>query len=168
MCEKEKEYFEYLSKKYPIKERYINILTQIQDILEALCIMDYVNINTDLLGLALLDYFEDVERLKEYEGIDRVNVDKIYSYETFWLLKRKPIQIANNQISEEYLHINEKVLTFILIAKMLGETGKGYDDINPKLRGFIDLIYYNLKYRLFTQQSLELMVSGFICGCNFK
>lgn len=166
MC-KERDYFEYLIQQYPVKERYVNILTQIQDVLEALDIMDYVNINTGLLGQAILDYFEDIDRLKKYENIDKVNVDKIYAYETYWLLKRKPIQIVNNQIDVKYLHINEKVLTFILIAKILREANKSYDDINPKMISFVELLFYNMKYRLLTQKTLELTISAFICGCSF-
>ncbi len=165
--EDKKEYFKKLAEKYPIEERYKNLLTQIQDVVESLGIMEYIQINTALLGQAVLDYFEDIDRVKEYEGIDKINVDKIYAYETFWLLKRKPIQIVNEDKSFQYLHINEKVFTFILIAKLLVEMGKGYDDQNEKIFSFIELIYYNFKYRLFSQKTIELMISGFFCGCCF-
>ncbi len=168
MCDKNQDYIIHLKDTYPFEQRYINILTQIQDILEALDIMDFVNINTDLLGQAILDYFEDIDRLKKYEDIKKVNVDKIYSYQTYWLIKRKPIQITDNDIAKEYLHINEKVFTCLLIIKMLTETHKGFDDVNPKMSSFIELIYYNFKYRTYTQKTLELMVSSFICGCSFK
>ncbi len=164
----EKKYFKRLKETYPFKERYQNLLAQIQDVLEALQIMDYVNINTDLLGQAVLDYFEDIDKLKVYEKIDRTNVDKIYSYETYWLLKRKPIQITDDNIDFKYIHINEKVCLFILMAKMLKEAGKDYNDSNSKMHPFIDLLFYNFKYRQFTQKSLELMVSAFICGCSFN
>lgn len=167
VAEEKKEYFKKLAQKYPIQERYKNLLTQIQDVLESLGIMNYIQINTGLLGQAVLDYFEDIDRVKEYEDIKKINVDKIYAYETFWLLKRKPIQIICEENTQQYLHINEKVFTFILIAKMLAEMKKGYDDQNDKIASFIELIYYNLKYRLFSQKTLELMISGFFCGCSF-
>lgn len=165
---KNKEYFQQLIQIYPFEERYTNVLTQIQDVLEALGILDQVSVDTDLLGQAIVDYFEDVDRLKKYEDIDRVNVDKIYAYETFWLLKRKPIQIIDSNIGVQHLHINEKVFAFIMIAKMLKEMQKEFDDTNPRMLSLIDLIYYNFKYRLYTQKTLELMISGFFCGCSFS
>ena len=58
--ERKKEYFQELIQVYPFEERYRNILTQIQDILEALGVLDQVSINTDLLGQAILDYFVDI------------------------------------------------------------------------------------------------------------
>lgn len=166
--EKSQEFFEYLVKQYPVESRFKSILTQIQDILESLGIMDYVQINTDILGQAIVDYFEDVDRLKRYEDIERINVDKIYGYEVYWLIKRKPIQLVKADIPIEYLYINEKVCTIILVAKMLVEMKKGSDEPNPRISSFLSLIYYNFKYRLFTQKSLELMVEAFFCGCSFK
>lgn len=168
MTEEERlEYINYLINTYPIEERYQNILTQMQDVLEALNLMKYIDINTSLLGQAIIDYFEDIDRLKKFEDIDKTNVDKIYAYETFWLLRRKPIQIVDNNIGMSFTHINEKVLTFILIAKMIGEVGKNSDDRNPKLEPFVELIYYNFKFRIFTQKSLEFAISAFFCGSSF-
>lgn len=168
MTEEERsEYVNYLINTYPIEERYKNILMQMQDVLEALDLMKYIDINTSLLGQAIIDYFEDIDRLKKFEDIDKINVDKIYAYETFWLLRRKPIQIVDNNIGISFTHINEKVFTFILIAKMIGEIGKNSDDINPKLESFVELIYYNFKFRIFTQKSLEFVISAFFCGCSF-
>lgn len=166
--EKKREYYQQLIEIYPFEERFRNILTQIQDVLEALGVLEQVTINTDLLGQSIIDYFDDIDRLKRYEDIDKVNVDKIYGYETYWLLKRKPIQIIEGEVSVEFLHINEKVFTFILIAKMLKEMQKGFDDTNPRMFSLIDLIYYNFKYRLHTQKTLELLISGFFCGCAFS
>lgn len=162
------EFYKYLVATYPIKERVTNILTQIQDVLEAMELMDYVNINTQVLGKAIFDYFEDIDRLKKYEGMDKINVEKIYAYETYWLIRRQPIQIVVDDIDEKYLHINEKVFTFILLAKMFRELNVDYDDTNPRLAKFIELLFYNFKYRLFTQKSLEMMISAFFCGASFQ
>lgn len=165
--EKELEHIHELNEKFKIKERYENTLTQIQDVLEALGLIDKVTVSTKLLGQAILDYFEDINRLKEFEGIEKANVDKIYGYQTFWLLRNKPIQIIDKDIEYKYLHINEKVFSMILISKMLAEAGVDYDDVNPRLLSFMKLVYYNFKYRIYTQQSLELIASAFFCGCAF-
>ena len=166
--EERQEYIKYLLETYPIEQRYENILIQMQDMLEALDIMAYVEINTSLLGQAIIDYFEDIDKLKKYEKIDKINVDKIYAYETFWLLRRKPIQIINQDLDINFIHINEKIFTCILIAKMIGEIGRNFDEYNAKLESFIELIYYNFKFRIYTQKSLETVVSAFICGSCFS
>lgn len=166
--EKELEHIRFLMEKYDFEKRYENLLIQMQDILEGLGILDKVEINTDLLGQAVLNYFEDVDRLKEFEDIKRTNEDKIYGYETFWLLRDKPIQITDNNMSYEYLYVNEKVFTWMLISKMLKEANIDPDSSNPRLMPFLKLLYYNFKFRNFTQQSLEMMVTAFFCGCKFE
>lgn len=163
-----KEHYTQLAQKYGIQERYQNTLTQVQDILEGLGILEKVNVDTRLLGVAILNYFEDIDRLKEFEGIERANVEKIYAYEAFWFLRAKPIQLLDNSVEMKYLHINEKVCTAILISKMCKEMERGYDTQNDRILSFLDLLYYNFKYRLYTQQSLEVMISAFFCGCSFK
>lgn len=166
--EKDMEHIKYLKGKYDFENRFKNLLTQIQDVLEALEILDKVKVNTDLLGQAVLNYFEDVERLKAFEGINRTNEDKIYGYETFWLLRDKPIQIIDEDIIYENLYINEKVFVLILTSKMLREVGIAPDSENPRLLNFMNLMYYSFKFRLYSQQMLELMISAFFCGCAFK
>lgn len=166
--EKDLEHIRYLMGKYDFEKRYKNLLIQIQDVLEALGILDKVEINTDLLGQAVLNYFEDVDRLKNFADIKRPNEDKIYGYETFWLLRDKPIQITDSNMPYEYLYINEKVFTWILISKMLKEAHIGIDSNNRRLGSFLKLMYYNFRFRNFTQQSLELMITAFFCGCEFK
>ena len=100
--EKEQEHIHYLMEKYSFEKRFRNLLVQMQDVLEALGILDKVTINTELLGQAVLNYFEDVDRLKSFEGIERTNEDKIYGYETFWLLRDKPIQIIDSAMPYEF------------------------------------------------------------------
>lgn len=169
MTNEGQEYMSYLLKTYPVRERYTHILTQMQDILEAMGVLDKVYINTFILGKAVLDYFEDVDKLKKYEGIEHINVDKIYGYETFWLLRRSPIQFSNEQeIDSKYLHINEKVFVAIMIAKMLREQNIKADDCGDGLMSFMELLYYNFKYRTYTQKSLELAISAFFCGCKMS
>jgi len=158
----------YLLGKFPngkIYNRFRNILNQVQDILEGMDIIDSVQVNTDVLELAVLDYFEDIDRLKSYQGIPRVNVEKIYSYGAFWFLRRGPIQIIDPNLAQEHLHINEKVCVAIILPKMLAEMGFLATHEDGKIFSLLDLIYYNFKYRTFTQHSLELMIEAFFCGC---
>lgn len=163
--EKETSFYQDLVQLYPFEKRFQHLLQEIQDILERMNVTDEVTVNTDLLGKAIVDYFEDVDRLKRYEGIERINVAKIYAYETFWLVKRSPIQLRRNDLAADFLSINEKVFTCMLLAKMFREAGKSYD-YHPAVVELYDLILYNLKYRGYNQKSLELMVTAFLCGCS--
>lgn len=166
--EKDLEHIKYLEATYPMGERFRTILTQIQDLLEALNLMEKVRIDKRLLGEAILNYFEDIDRLKDFSEIDRANVNKIYSYEVFWILREKPIQIICDDMDVKFVHINEKICVALLFSNMLAEKNKGYDDYNADALSFMELLLYNFKYRVFSQKSLELMVSGFFCGCGFK
>ena len=56
----------------------------------------------------ILDYFTDIARLKDYQDIERANVDKIYGYELFWFLRRHPIQLLEGV--PDNFDINEKWL----------------------------------------------------------
>lgn len=157
-----------LAEKYPIEERYSSFLEQIQDILTEMGIIDQVTINAKLLGKAVVDYFEDIDRLKSFEDIPRVNVDKIYSYGIYWIMRRHPIRICDMSLDERFWYINEKVCIAILIPKLFAEMGMSMQAENPRFKGFLNLLYYNLKYRLYTQQSLELMIEAFFCGYSVK
>lgn len=169
MTNEEQEYIKYLLSTYPVEQRFTHLLTQIQDILEAMGILDIISINTVVLGKAVLDYFEDIDRLKKYEGIKKINVDKIYGYETFWLLRRSPIQlIADKNLDPKYLHINEKVFVAMLTAKILKEKNIRPDVCCESLLPFMNLLYYNFKYRVYTQKSLEMAVTAFFCGCELS
>jgi hypothetical protein len=148
-----------------IEKRFENLLLQMQELLKGMGIIDKVNINTDLLELAVFDYFEDIYRLKEFQGIDRVNVDKIYSYGAYWILRRNPIQLIDTSLEPEYIHINEKICVAITIPKMLEEMGITATGDSERIKGFLELLYYNFRFRTFTQQSLELMIEAFFCGC---
>lgn len=44
------EHYAQMAKKYPIKTRFENTLTQIQGVLEAMDLLDHVTVDTHLLG----------------------------------------------------------------------------------------------------------------------
>ena len=52
--------------------------------------------------------------------------------------------------------------------KLFAEMGMSMQMKNSRFKGFLDLLYYNLKYRLYTQQTLELMIEAFFCGYSVK
>lgn len=118
---------------------------------------------------AIMDYFSDVQRLKEYQGIEHINDIKIKAYETFWLLQRKPLQLKGQLEDDKYLYINEKFILTRLTSFMLAE------DINRPILGeshvafknFLNTLYYYLKFRKCDAQAIELMLLAFKAGNLF-
>lgn len=167
--------YRYLLDAFPgnvIPDRYASLLKQIEVILDSMGLTNEdVMINTELLDFVVLDYFADIHRLKRFHGIELANVQKIYAYTFFWFLRKKPLQ-QKKALSENLLFLNEKVAMCMLIPKLFVELGLSYpdkpDEAKRMMKGFRELLYYNIKYRTFTQQSLELMIQAFMAGCHMN
>ena len=82
-----------------ILSRFSKLLTEMQQYVKSLHAANYAYVNTKLLAKAIIDYFEDIEKLKLFEGMDRINESKIYAYEAYWLLRRNPIQVVSQELS---------------------------------------------------------------------
>lgn len=118
------------------------------------------------LAHAVMDYFSDIQRLKEYQKIEHVNEIKIKAYETFWLLKRKPIQLKEQLEDDRMLYVNEKFLLARLTSFMLGENMNIplVGDKATAYKNYLDTLYYYLKFRRCDAQSIELMLLAFQAG----
>ena len=162
---------EYLSKHNidndRIASRYVSILEMIDTFIVTEGIGQNVIVDRELLKTAVCDYFVDIARVKDFHGITLVNTEKIYGYMAYWLLKRKPIQVK--LLFPESAFINELFITAFLVSSMLTEKNISHTQCaqNAAFTQFQSLLYYNLKYRLVTQQSLELMIEAFFCGYGF-
>ena len=94
------------------------------------------------------------------------NEVKIKAYETFWLLKRRPLQLKAQLEDDKWLYINEKFLLARIASFILR------DNINIPLTkekkeaftNFLDTLYYYLKFRKTDAQAIELMLLGFDAG----
>lgn len=149
-----------------IKSRIEQISQEMLDFLAINELEEIAYIHDMALTHAVMDYFSDIQRLKDYQKIEHVNEIKIKAYETFWLLKRKPLQLVGQIDNDKYLYVNEKFLLTRLTSFMLG------DNINMPIigeksiafRNFLDTLYYYLKFRRCDAQSLELMLLAFKAG----
>jgi hypothetical protein len=123
---------------------------------------DDIILNERVLLHVILDYFTDITRLKEFHQIERVNKDKIFSYEISWFLKRKPIQVLKND-REELVYVNEKFILGILVNHL---TEGKIDDFsgNNILVSFCDILLYYLKYRDCEPKVLEMLIMSFKAG----
>ena len=152
---------EHLARRYRFIREAIHLFVTEQGIVRN------VDLDDKLLKTAITAYYDDIIRIKNYHNIERVNFAKIYGYSAYWLLKRKPLHITTPYAGSEF--INEQFITSFLISNMLSE--KGIKEIKnaslPKFLEFQNLLFYNIKYRPVSQQSLELMVEAFFTGCDF-
>ena len=76
-----------------IEERLKQLYTEMSSFIKENGLQDIVFIQEMALNHAVMDYFSDIQRLKDYQKIEHINEVKIKAYETYWLLKRKPLQL---------------------------------------------------------------------------
>lgn len=152
--------------KETIDSRINQFVSEMTEFIKANSLEEYTRIDEFAVGHAVMDYFSDIQRLKDYQEIEHANEFKIKAYETFWLLQRKPIQIVKELKNDVWLYVNEKFLLNRLASFMLRE------NINVTLIGsrekafksYLDTLYYSLKFRRCDKQSLELMLLSFEAG----
>lgn len=71
-----------------IESRIQQISQEMLDFLNTNNLEHVTYIHQMALTHAIMDYFSDVQRLKDYQQIEHVNDIKIKADETFWLFKR--------------------------------------------------------------------------------
>lgn len=126
--------------------------------------------NERILSQTLLDYYSDIERLKEFHDIKRIRTEKIFAYTISWLIKRKPLQYRDNFIEEKDIFINERFAAYMLLNECICSDNQLVPpDCQNKLNEYIKLLLYHLKYRECSPKTLELAISSFKMGtCVIK
>jgi len=168
-------HYQFLLQYFPANKmpnRFMYLWTDTVKVIESIGLEDKVRIDEESFQMFILDYFTDIARLKDFQDIERANVDKIYGYELFWFLRRHPIQLLEGV--PDNFDINEKVAIGVFLPRILVEAGLPCnkdgqsEDFRARLGDFVNLLFYNLKHRAYTQQSLELAIEAFLCGsdCN--
>ncbi|MDR1803971.1 MAG: hypothetical protein LBQ94_10225 [Treponema sp.] len=167
------EFYQFLFKYFTrskIESRYVSLWADIVKVMEGIGHEDKFRIDEESFKLFILDYFTDTARLKDFHDIERTNVNKIYGYGLYWFLRRHPIHPLEGIPSN--FAINERVALGVFLPRIMKEAGLPLyvkeaqnESYKKRLRVFIDLLFYNLRFRTYTQQSLELMIEAFRCGC---
>ena len=109
-----------------IQNRLMQLDQEMKEFLNVNNLNDIAYVNQMALSHAVMDYFSDIQRLKEYQKIEHVNEIKIKAYETFWLLKRKPIQLKVQLEEDSFLYVNEKSRIYIYPNIEKGAEGELY------------------------------------------
>jgi hypothetical protein len=146
-----------------IESRYEVLLSALDEFIKKMEYTDSVFINETLLMYSLLDYFADISRVKSFHKIKRVNEIKITAYETYWLLKRKPLQIESKH--KEYAFVNEQFALSHIVSFLVENRNSGFELMGSKnLDFFANTLFYFLKYRLYDAQTIELFLLSFKAG----
>lgn len=145
------------------EKRFTALLNDILEFIDEAGLKGKVVVNELALGYMLVDYFEDIRRLKIFHNIEHINSIKIVSYTSYWFLRRKPIQLLVQE--KELVYVNERfVLAYIM------DFLSGNDQVpvllreNEGLKSFSESLFYFLKYRLREANSLEMILTAFFAG----
>lgn len=151
-----------------IEKRFSDLNEMYEKFIDDMEIRNDVRVDPLILMHAIMDYFTDISRLKDFHKIRLTNSYKIKAYEICWLLRRKPIQILNSD-RDDLVYINEKfILSFTMSFLTRNKKNDFYLSLNEteqkSLNGFIESLYYYFKYRNCSSQSLELALLSFEAG----
>lgn len=154
-----------IMKRYNALEEYMNIFIQRSEYKES------VFVSYSLLNQAIIDYFADIDRLKNFHKIERVNFIKVHAYSAYWLLRRKPIQIrVDDNEDTELAFINENFVASYLMQFLRGEQKGVVIKKEDRLEydEFVSNLKYVLRYRMVTPQSIETILEGYNAGRIFE
>lgn len=152
-----------------IQRRFDAVYEEMELFLEQNGLHGKVVINRMLLSTAIIDYFNDIKRIKDFhEQIERTNSEKVIAYTSYWLLQRNPLQVSDGDAIKDrrLATLNERfVLQYIcnyLSARLCGD--HIFARSNEGLKNFSKLLLYYLIYRMHNAQSLEMIISAFMAG----
>lgn len=164
--------YSYLYKKFTKEEicnRYKLWYAQMLDFLKYSGMDNYVRIDRRKLGYAILSYYADVYRIKDFHKIKKINNAKIYAYSSYWIVRMSPLQLIE-EVEDKWLHINEKFITSVIVSNVLKRLGSEINTFEGRdlLKQFAELLYYNLIYRTYNAQTLELAILGVFTGAVIR
>jgi len=170
-----------------IEKRAVELLTSFEDLLEEYDLIEFCEVNAELIWQATLCYFADVVRIKQFHPIDHIAREKVYAYEAFWLLRHHPIQIlTQNEIEtldgfsrlegkdEQLVYVNEFLVVRWLIDRI---ANKLYHDTRPLIqvddfvikilnspyaKSIAQKMFYNFRYRMYTAETILLTLEAML------
>lgn len=145
------------------EKRFASLLKDMNEFIDANGITGKVKVNHYALCYALVDYFEDIRRLKLFHNIEHINNEKIVAYTSYWLLQRKPIQLLDEDM--DLLYVNERfVLAYISDFISTEEKKSVLLRQESGMRAFKETLFYFLKYRVANANMIELAIISFFAG----
>lgn len=150
-----------------IEDRFELLVNLYDEFIASQNLQSKIILNRISLGYAIMDYFSDISRIKEFHGIERVNDTKICAYECFWLLKRKPLQII--EATADCVFCNEQFIFLRMLQKFSNNNTNIYAIFdNSDLKPFLESLFYYIKFRLRDPQTIELAFQAFAAGAKMQ
>lgn len=150
-----------------IKNRYATLWDYMNEFIKRHHYEENLIISKNALNQMIIDYFVDIDRLKQFHGIDRISTTKIYSYTAFWLIKRKPLVIVKDRVEDYNLTFaNERFVTGYLLRCINSDNIDTLilDEKKSEYIDFVDNLMYFLQYRVITSQAIETILLAFKAG----
>lgn len=153
-----------------IESRYATLFEYLESFIKRNKYENNVVIANSVLNQAVVDYFTDIYRLKEFHKIEHINYLKIHAYTAYWILRRKPLQIiVDNEEDIELAFVNEKFVASYLLQFLRGEHEKVVilEKDRQDYIEFVKNMEYFLRYRTITPQMIETMLESYMAGMAF-
>lgn len=159
-----------------IGERFELLFSKSEELIDRFCsaqleshlLKGLFHVNELLIQDIVINYFADIDRLKKFHGIDKVNSIKIAAYTAYWYAKLRPVHTKKSidpEILNKYrkliIKINEKVALGISFGIAFDNSIQNHS--SPDTTELYKSIVYSLAYRVTTPQALELMIHAHIC-----
>lgn len=130
---------------------------------------DKAFISEPILYHVIIDYYVDIDRLKDFQGIEITNSIKVFSYLVFWILRHKPIQIKR-EADERLAFINEEFCTEFLRSFLFDNPANIpiRSEKAEAVNEFLDTMEYYFKYRDYSAKSIEMMLIAFEAGRGYQ
>ena len=151
------------------EKRYNTTLKMMEEFISTNDLSGKVLVDRMTLANVIIDYFSDVKRLKEFhKDIKKINSEKVISYMSYWILRRKPLQIIENATAhnKDLITINERFVLQYILNYLSERECKTHILLreNVGLQNFSGLLLYYLVYREVDAQSLEMILTAFMAG----
>lgn len=166
-------HYQYLVEKFTadkIESRYAFVYDFLSDYIIQNEYQEKLIISVDILDHVIVDYFVDIDRLKGFQEIERVNQIKIFSYLSFWILRHKPLQVICEKNASELSFVNEKMVTAFLRSYLFASPDSIpiLSDNQVTIDIFIKSMEYYFEYRDYSAKSIEIMLLAFEAGRGYQ
>lgn len=168
----QKDYRELIAKvgEKDFLSRFNELLRQINEFLIEAGYKEKVECNERILYHVLLDYYSDIERLKDFHDIKHAKTDKVMAYLIYWIVRRKPIQFTGFTKLERDIFVNERFACYLLFSEcVFGKVKKSLVGAEKvEYSNFVESLLYYFKYRQINPQTIELVIESFKVGRLFS
>lgn len=165
--------YKYLVQRFggeEISSKYEWLYNLMNDYISARGYQDKILISHDILSHVIVDYFVDVDRLKEFQEIENLHPSKIYAYIGFWLLRHKPMQVLAAEEAEELAFVNEEFVCCLVRSYLFSEPENVpiLDNQYETVDNFVSTLLYYFQYREYSAKNIEIMILAFQAGRGYQ